>query len=658
MVIKSKNEEVNSNNSFTKVISWINHLERDQREVMLAVIVGFLGGIGAFILRVFIYVIFVIFISFPISFFGAFLTKILPIYANFLVIPIVLLSVTLGGAIVGYLNKIFPPEKGDHGIPQAINAVENNQGILPYHFPLISLIKSVITIGTGGSTGREGPIVQIGSGSGSAIGRFFKIPAEEKKVLIMAGVASGISATFNAPIGGLMFSFELFRRGEKSPPLLPLLDSSVVGSSVGLILIGNKTFLDFSNHVQLNYQIGDFMTYILMGFILGLISVFWIIGFHTIAGFFEHLKISYIVKGAIGGFTLGLIYVFVLFINIFFYGTKNFIPLPVWIDIPAGQSFPKYLSNAVNSMNSALNPNIGLLVLVAIIIFCVAFIGNGITLGSGGSGGLLAPTLLMGLMLGVIFNVIFAQLNRLGLDFFSSNIALLEFLALAAFFGGSTRLPMTAIIMTAEIVGDFQITIPLMFAVASAWIISRVIYREDILSISLKHKGIIPEVDKTDEFGHSITVDKIMTKKFISVKLDDKIDQVIELMNKTSYKGFPILENQTLVGIITSSDFLGISQLNKDQPIKSLISFNNVISIVPECPVLLAFVIMNRYNINRLPVVNDIVSRKLVGIVTRSDLNRANKNYGLLKVLNKFEETFPDSDFIVQLNAKDKRSNT
>ena len=623
---------------------------------MLAVIVGLLGGLGAFILRVFIYIVFVLFISLPISFLRLILINVLPeFYVNFIVLPIVLLSVTLGGIIVGYLNKIFPPEKGDHGIPQAINAVENNQGILPYRFPIISLIKSVITIGTGGSTGREGPIVQIGGGSGSAIGRFFNIPAEEKKVLIMAGVASGISATFNSPIGGLMFSFELFRRGEKSPPLLPLLVSSVVGSTVGLILIGNKTFLDFSNHPQFNYQIGDFLTFILMGVILGLFSVLWIIGFHVITGFFEHMKISYILKGALGGFTLGIIYLFVLFINIFSIGTKNFIPLPVWIDIPPGQSFPKFLSNAVSSMNSAINPNIGLLVIVAIIIFCVAFIGNGITLGSGGSGGQLAPTLLMGLMLGVIFNAIILQLNAIGINFITINAGLLEILAMAAFFAGSTRLPMTAIIMTAEIVGDFQITIPLMFAVASAWIISRNIYREDILSISLKHKGIIKDIGYLDNSEQLIPVKEIMTKDVIMLNLDDKISHLMDIIEKTMHKGFPVVNNGELVGIITANDLIldkNEIEERKQKIISSYCNFNEVLSIIPECPILLAMIIMNRYHVNMLPVVQDAQNRKLIGIVTRFDLNNANKKYGLLKILNKFEESTEDSKFLIRIKKQ------
>ena len=286
MVIKLKSILKKLNNKFDKFVVWFNQIDREPRDVILAIIVGFLGGLGAFILRVFIYFVYVLFISLPVSVFGQILDQLLyGQYYNYLILGVVLASVTLGGATVGFLNKIIPPEKGDHGIPQVVNAVENNHGNLPNRFPFESLLKSVITIGSGGSTGREGPIVQMGGGSGSLVGKFFRVSNDEKKILIMAGVASGISATFNAPIGGLMFSFELFRRGDKSPPLLPLLVSSVVGSTVGLILIGNKPFLDFSNYIQSHYNIGNFFYFILMGAIIGVISVIWIIGFHFVLEF-------------------------------------------------------------------------------------------------------------------------------------------------------------------------------------------------------------------------------------------------------------------------------------------------------------------------------------------------------------------------------------
>ena len=147
-----------------------------------------------------------------------------------------------------------------------------------------------------------------------------------------------------------------------------------------------------------------------------------------------------------------------------------------------------------------------------------------------------------------------------------------------------------------------------------------------------------------------------MTKDVISVDINDKIEKVFDLMSKTSHKGFPIIDNQNLVGIISSRDLLGKIQQNKDQSIKSLMNFNNLISIIPECPVLLAIAIMNRYNVNRLPVVNDIGSRKLVGIVTRTDLNKANKDYGLLKVLNKFEDNVSESAFLIKVNNNAENS--
>ena len=264
-IIKTNQHFSKVKRKIDKFVTRFNQLEREPREVILAVIVGFLAGIGVFILRQAIFLIYLIFIAFPLYFvqglwykqnftffnfkfnFQPFLPQSSYIYA---ILFVIFFSVTLGGAIVGYLNIFLPPEKGEHGIPQVINAVENNQGRLPYKYPIVGLIKSAISIGTAGAVGREGPVVQIGGGSGSAVGKFFRVTPEEKKTLLMAGVAGGISATFNAPLGGLMFSFELFRRGDRSPRLLPLLVCSVVGTAIGGLLIGKAPFLTLPQNVS------------------------------------------------------------------------------------------------------------------------------------------------------------------------------------------------------------------------------------------------------------------------------------------------------------------------------------------------------------------------------------------------------------------------
>ena len=585
------------------------------------------------------------------------------LYQNYVIIAVILFSVTAGGAVVGFLNIIFPPIKGDHGIPQVINAVENNQGRLPYKYALIGLIKSSVTIGTAGAVGREGPVVQIGGGVGSAVGRFFRVTPEEKKTMIMAGVAGGISATFNAPIGGLMFSFELFRRGDRSPRLLPLLVSSVVGTAVIETFIGQYPFLDFSNYQNITPNLVNFPYYIVMGAILGVVSVMWIVGYHFIANIFEHRKMNRIIKPALGGFILGLIYLLVLYLNILM--PNNLIELPIWIDIPSNinVAFPRYLSNALSAMNiqisypaSYIQSNAILIAFIALTIFIVAFVGNGITLGSGGSGGQLAPTLLMGLMLGVAFEASLAYLNSIGIKLgFGINNGLILILAMAAFFAGSTRLPMTSIILTAEIVGDFKLTIPLMFTVATAWIVSRVIFREDLFSISLKHKGIISETDTPNEYLQDMPVREIMTTNIVTVDPKDRAEHVIHIIHETGHNGFPVTENGNLVGIVTTRDFLIAMQSGKDineMSVSACAVMDHVVSIVPECPVVTAIIIMNSRHINRLPVIEGGSSHKVVGLVTRADLNRASLKYGLSVKHNKFEESIFDSDFLIQLDKE------
>ncbi len=657
-----------------RFVSRFNELEREPREVILAILVGLLAGLGAVILRQVIYFVYLILIAFPLYLLQGlgyphsynilgFILKIPAVYTGtaqeYFIIIAIIFSLTLGGAIVGVLNIIFPPIKGDHGIPQVINAVENNQGKLPYRYPLVGLLKSAITIGSSGAVGREGPVVQIGGGSGSAVGRFFRVTPEEKKTLIMAGVAGGISATFNAPIGGLMFSFELFRRGDRSPRLLPLLVSSVVGTAISNILLGTSPFLDFSEYSQYTYNPANFVYFVFMGVILGIISVLWIVGYHAIAGFFEHkVKMSRVLKPAMGGLLMGLIYLVILYINIMNKNKSNIIALPIWIELPGSQTFPQYLNNSLQVMNEVISSsptasNFYFLGIAALIIFIVALIGNGIILGSGGSGGQLAPTLLMGLMLGAVFAALFEYLGGLGLNLFGINLGLLEVLAMAAFFAGSTRLPMTAIILTAEIVGDFKLTIPLMFTVSTAWMISRLIFKEDLFSISLKHKGIISEVDTPTEYLQDLPVREIMSTTVVTVDPKDRAEHVIDLIHETGQNGFPVVENGELVGIITTRDFIIAMQSGRninELDVRACAVMDHVVSIVPECPIVTAIIIMNSRHINRLPVIEGGSSHKVVGLVTRADLNRASLKFGLTAKHNRFEESIFDSDFLIQLD--------
>ena len=532
---------------YLSFIATFNELDKEFRLVILAIIVGLLGGLGAFLLRLAVYIIYLVIIQLPLNIFIDYM-KFNPFISAVIAI---LFASMIGGMMIGIINLKFPPIKGDHGIPQIINAVENNQGQLPYKFPLLSLLKSAITIGTGGSTGREGPIVQIGGGSGSIVGRVFKVTPEEKRNLVISGVAAGIAATFNAPLGGIMFAAEVLHSNNRYPPLIQLVISSVVGTAVGIILIGQHPFLNFPNIPLTNPTIPSFLTYSIMGALLGVLSIIWIKGFHKIEHFFSKQKFSPIVKGSIGGMLIGIIYTLLLCLDQLssLEHSTAFFYFPIWIDAQfLGYSISGLFSNAVVALNNAFILDPSITIVVACVLFVVTFVGNGITLGSGGSGGSLAPTLFMGVMFGFIFSNV---LIILGVS--NVNIPLLEVLAMAAFFAGTFRIPLTDIIMTAEVTGDFLIIIPIMFAVASAWIISRMLQQDDFFTTTLKLKHIIRK--PTYDFLEITAISEIMTKNVITVSPKDRIETVIGLIKETGHSAYPVVsEGGYLEGIITSQD--------------------------------------------------------------------------------------------------------
>ena len=620
----------NNKNFFSVIIAKFHRLDKELRLFILAVVVGLLGGLGTVILRFLIAIIFLLMIYIPMQFFSNFLP-------GFLVF---LLGPAIGGVVVTYLLQHWMIDKGGHGVAQIINSVENNNGRLSYRYPFLSLITSALTLGSGGSAGREGPIVQIGGGFGSLIGQVSKVTLEERKHLVIAGVSAGIASTFNAPIGGLLFAYEVFKGENKSPPLMPLIVSSVVGTVVGIIFLGPNPSFIFPTSLSF-HSVSNVPLYIGFGVIFGFVSVIWIRGFHYIGQLFKKIKNHPFIIAAFGGLLVGIMYITVLFYN-------SAIPLPIWVSTiqPVLNSLGIAQNSilAINSVFARKFTNYYTLLLVSSILFVLGFLCTAITIGSTESGGNLAPTLFLGVMAGGIFSSILNILN------FPNDMALLAVLGMAGFLAGTMKTPLTAIILTAEMVGNYLLIIPLMFTVSSAWIVSREIFPDDIYSLALKNAGIHINKISFDILEH-IPVMDIMAKEVISVDPKDRLEYVLQLMERTGHTGFPVVDDGKLTGMITEHDIAYIIKTGKDIQtwvVKDCANFGAIESVLPTCPVNIAISIMSGHNINRLPVIDGASTRKLIGLVTRSDVVKVYFRMSLNYAQDRFEDAlFEEKGFVV-----------
>ena len=312
-------------------------------------------------------------------------------------------------------------------------------------------------------------------------------------------------------------------------------------------------------------------------------------------------------------------------------------PLLFWL--PLDRLGPDLGIDAIHAIDLAFDRQLQLE--VAIVLLILSFFATSITLGSGGSGGIFTPTLFLGVMMGSIFGLLIEPFT--GLD-----VAVLAVLGMAAFFAGSARAPFTAIIMTAEMVGDYLLIIPLMFVVSSSWVMSSVLYKRDIFIEKLHRRGVQPH-SHFDIF-QDILVDEIMIHKVSKVHPKDRLERVIQLMNETGHTGYPVTDeiSNELLGIITEHDvehFLRSRQASKDWSVNDVCT-KHVITVLSGCPLSTAFKIMAGRGVNRLPIVT--TDHILIGWITRSDIMRAYLQIQQNQNLQDFEDQIFESDFFTK----------
>lgn len=596
-------------------------LPSEVRLTIFAILIGIIGGLSAVTFRLMIEVVFTITFVYPHKYFNV------SYWILLLIVP------ALGGIIVGFITQNVSIETKGHGIPEIIDAVSMKRAQIGFRVPIAKMIASAITLGVGGSAGREGPIAQISGGFGSNLGKIFHLTTDEKRDLILSGVAAGISATFNTPLGGVLFALEIIRRDKKAPPIIPLIISSVIGSTIGIVFLGRSPSFKFPTNLSFQ-NVANIPIFIFLGLIIGVLSVVWIVGFYFIETNFDKIKLPNYAVAGFGAFVVGVIQLFLLISND--YREVDF-PLLFWL--PLDNLGPDLGLDAIHAINLAFSREMQLE--VAIVLLILSFFATSITLGSGGSGGIFTPTLFLGVMVGTVFGLLLEP-------FIGVDVAVLAVLGMAAFFAGAARAPFTAIIMTAEMVGDYLLIIPLMFVVSASWLMSSLLYKRDIFVEKLYRRGVQPQ-SQFDIF-QDILVDEIMIKNVIQVHPKDRLETVIKLMNESGHTGYPVTDevSKELLGIITEHDvehFLHSKKATQGWAVSDVCT-KHVVSVLSGCPLSTAFKIMAGRDINRLPIVSP--EHILIGWITRSDIMREYLHIQQSQLHQDFEENLFESDFFAK----------
>lgn len=387
----------------------------------------------------------------------------------------IILVPVLGGLIVTFLVVNYAPEARGHGVPEVMDAIFYKNGIIR---PIVAAVKSLasaVAIGTGAAIGREGPIIQIGSAFGSTLGQILKMVPNQRAVLVAAGAGSGIAATFNTPIGGVMFALELMMPEISMSTFLPVALATAVATYVGRVLLGSHPsfYVPPLPPLAINAQVvGELCLFALLGILVGLASGVFVRGLSLAERIFERIKNSYL-RLSIGMLIMGLL----------IYG---FFAL-------AGHYYVEGVGYAMIQalLTGQLAPGLGLWAFVGflLLLFAAKLFATCVCLGSGSSGGIFSPSLFMGASLGAAIATILHLLHAIPAGQTSS----FAMVGMAAMVAGGTGAAMTAVTMVFEMTRDYSIVIPMIIAVALALVARRLVTIESLYTIKLVKRGhLIP----------------------------------------------------------------------------------------------------------------------------------------------------------------------
>jgi chloride channel protein, CIC family len=493
----------------------------------------------------------------------------------------------VGGLIVGIMAKYGSPKIKGHGIPEAMEAVLVNRSRIQPRVAILKPISAAIAIGTGGPFGAEGPIIQTGGAIGSLVGQVMHVTAAERKVLLACGAAAGMSATFNTPIAGVILAIELLLFEFKSRSFIPLVIASTLATAVHMQLLGagptfNVAAMDFAIPRALPF-------YLLLGAICGLAAVSFTRLLYWTEDVFEKLPVDELWWPAIGALGLGMIGYFV----------------------------PRVLGVGYDTIGDILNANLGLKLLVVVMIAkAIALV---ISLGSGTSGGLLAPMFMssaaMGGVLAIALNAIVPSAHV--------SAGAFALVAMGAVFGAASRATFSFIIFAFEITRDYNSVLPLMLVSVIADGISMwLMPKASIMTEKLARRGLRIHQDyEADVLQHTV-VSETMDPEAPTIAGDMRLSEFADRIARdepsvTRHQAMLVLdEHGELAGIITRGDVL--RALEQDASVTVLdASSRNIVVTYPDETLHEAADKMLRYNIGRLPVVDRKDERRVLGYLGR-----------------------------------------
>jgi H+/Cl- antiporter ClcA/CBS domain-containing protein len=516
---------------------------------------------------------------------------------------VVILVPVVGGIIVGLMARYGSKAIRGHGIPEAMEQVLSNESVIPARLTFLKPISAAISIGTGGPFGAEGPIIASGGAFGSVIGQIIKTTAQERKTLLAAGAAAGMTAIFGAPISAVILAIELLVFEYRPRSFVPISIAAAAAGTFRLVLFGAAPA--FSMPVIGPPTLTGMIGYLGEGVLIGIASVIVTKLVYWIEDQFEKLPIHWMWWPAMGGLVVGVV----------------------------GYWFPHTMGVGYDNIDRILS---GTLSMGAVALFCfMKLVSWSVSLGTGTSGGTLAPLFTIGGGIGLLYGGWLSQ----WLPPSSIDLSVAALVGMAAIFAGASRAMMTSVVFAFETTRQPWTLLPLLAGCTAAYIVSCLRMRHTIMTEKIARRGVTVPVEYSADPLAQFTAGEIATKAVVSFPATDSIDAVRTLLSSKDprfhHHGYPIVNAKGIpIGVLTRKDLMTaenertLSEITKRPPItvSTAASLNEARDL------------MVREEIGRLLVTHP-KDGGLVGILTRSDLLRAHS--GKLSSEQKKETKFP-----------------
>jgi CIC family chloride channel protein len=432
------------------------------------------------------------------------------------------LAVGLGGLASGLIVYSLAPEAEGHGTDAAIDAYHNKQGKIRRRIPFVKLVASAITIGSGGSAGREGPTAQLAAGIGSTIADIFRLSPQDRRVAVAVGIGAGIGTIFKAPIGGAVLAAEvLYRRDLEPEVIFPSVVASSVGYSIFASMVGFEPIFGYYTEP---FSVLRLPLYAILGLVAGGLSIVYVRTFYGINSGFKRLRVPPHVKPMIGGLITGVIALVFPEVMTTGYG---------WVQLIISGKLQAFVGGSLPIM------------LVLALLPFIKIITTSMSVGSGGSGGVFAPGMVIGAclggFLGLVFHILFPSVVP--------DVAPFAIIGMLSFFGAAGKVPLSVILMVVEMTGSLQLLPAAMLATAISYTASGLKYSIYRSQVNARKDSPAHMAEYSMPLLSSIKVAELNLRK-LGVQPNESVEEALKTMYDLKLFSLPVVEEDKFIGVV------------------------------------------------------------------------------------------------------------